>query len=118
MTVKIISTLPDGLMPMVCVCQSCGKESEVTEYSDFTHKTLTSGMDAESSDEIFVKCPICHDFAFPKSKKAELISAYELWKHTDPKSHEKSWSRDFSLSNVLGCCRRRFLCFPVVPYFL
>ncbi|KKT66004.1 MAG: hypothetical protein UW60_C0030G0001 [Candidatus Woesebacteria bacterium GW2011_GWA2_44_33] len=23
-----------------------------------------------------------------------------------------------SLSNVLGCCRRRFLCFPVVPYFL
>ena len=23
-----------------------------------------------------------------------------------------------ALSNVLGCCRRRFLCFPVVPYFL
>jgi len=23
-----------------------------------------------------------------------------------------------SLSNLLGCCRRRFLCFPVVPYFL
>lgn len=95
MTVRVISTLPDDLLPMICVCQGCRKESEVTEYSDFTHKTLTSGMDAEPSDEVFVRCPLCHDFAFPKHKKAELISAYELWKHTDPQSYQKIWSKQF-----------------------
>jgi len=94
MSLRVVSELPSDLLPVVCTCQSCKKKIEASEYSDFTHGPLFSGMDAEQSDEIYITCPICGKYAFPEAAvKEKLISAYELWKHLDPQSHVKIWSK-------------------------
>ena len=83
--IKLIVDDTSDLLPVICICQSCKKQWSVDAISDFRHKTLSSGMDAEKSDEIFIKCPACKDNAFPPAKlKDRLIKAFEEWKYLNP----------------------------------
>lgn len=69
------------LLPVECICQGCRKKWRVTEFKDLRRKILYSGMDAEASDEIFIDCPDCSNFAFPPNKvKEKLMKAHEEWK--------------------------------------
>lgn len=94
MSIKLLTRPDKSLLPVKCTCQSCKAVFEVSDWSDFTHETLYSGMDGKSHDEIAVNCSVCGDLAFPPpSKKAALVSSYELWRKTT--SGAPSWSRDF-----------------------
>lgn len=69
------------LLPVECVCQECGKRWKVTELKDFRRKNLYSGLDGLPSDDIFINCPACKDYAFPPEEvKKGLMKAYEQWK--------------------------------------
>ncbi len=94
MSIKLLSEPDKSLLPVVCVCQSCKARFEVSEFADFQHKTLYSGMEAESHDAIVIVCSVCGDYAFPPTAKTSaLIASYELWKKSTP-VHQR-WSKDF-----------------------
>ncbi|KKS93254.1 MAG: hypothetical protein UW68_C0006G0028 [Candidatus Collierbacteria bacterium GW2011_GWB1_44_6] len=101
MSIKLLSEPDKSLLPVVCVCQSCNSRFEVSDFSDFQHKTLYSGMDNEAHDEVVIVCSICGDYAFPPAAKTRvLIAAYELWKKSTPVN--KRWSKNFTCNH----CRK------------
>lgn len=98
MTVFLADELQSDLFPVICTCQSCKRQLKVTDYADFTYEPLVSGLDDQQSDQIYVKCPIDGEYAFPSpSLKDTLISFYKLWKAKKAEVYPR-WERKIRCS--------------------